>query len=150
VLQGHIRDLVRAKIGEMINWFIGNLLIGTEGWYIIASTLSANNFAEYNLEKMIARIWHGRTSLKNYEPYTEFLKKVAIPDYRKIEGFQGLSFLRNIMNEEGNFYLITYWISIEAIKGFAGHDFEKPKYYPEDKKYLLEFEERVSHYEVFA
>lgn len=40
--------------------------------------------------------------------------------------------------------------NLEVIKNFAGEDFEKAKYYPEDKKYLLEFEEKVIHYEVFA
>jgi len=34
------------------------------------------------------------------------------------------------------------------IKGFAGDDTELPKYYPEDKDFLLEFEPRVVHYEV--
>jgi len=34
------------------------------------------------------------------------------------------------------------------IKGFAGHDTELPKYYPEDQDFLLEFEPRVVHYEV--
>ena len=34
--------------------------------------------------------------------------------------------------------------------GQAGQDFEKAKYYPEDTQFLLEFEENVQHYEVFA
>ena len=99
---------------------------------------------------MIARIWHGRTTIRNYEDYTEFLKKVAIPDYKKTPGFQGLSFLRNVMNNEGHFLLITYWSDLDAIKQFAGEDYEKAKYYPEDQNFLLEFENRVLHYEVFA
>lgn len=37
---------------------------------------------------------------------------------------------------------------MEAIKKFAGEDYEKARYYPEDKDYLLEFEEKVAHYEV--
>jgi hypothetical protein len=39
---------------------------------------------------------------------------------------------------------------MEVIKNFAGTDFEKAKYYPEDKNYLIDFPERVVHYEVFA
>ena len=37
----------------------------------------------------------------------------------------------------------------ESIKQFAGDDYEKAKYYPEDKKYLLEFEDSVIHCETF-
>lgn len=99
---------------------------------------------------MIARIWHGRTRLKDYETYTEFLKKVAIPDYQKTSGFKSLSFLRQIVDNEGHFTLITFWENLDVIRNFAGEDFEKAKYYPEDNQFLLEFEENVKHYEVFA
>ena len=36
-----------------------------------------------------------------------------------------------------------------AIAAFAGADLEVAKYYPEDEKYLLEFERTVTHYELF-
>jgi len=99
---------------------------------------------------MIARIWHGKTTINKYDAYTEFLKRVAIPDYQKTAGLKGLTFLRNIINNEGHFYLITFWANIEAIKKFAGEDFERPKYFPEDRDFLLELEEKANHYEVFA
>ena len=99
---------------------------------------------------MIARIWHGKTSATNFEAYSELLKQLAIPDYEKTIGFKGLMFLRNITNNEAHFNLVTYWENLEVIKNFAGQDFQKAKYYPEDKEYLLEFEEKVQHFEVFA
>ena len=99
---------------------------------------------------MIARIWHGRTRLEDYEAYTEFLKERAIPDYQGTPGFIRLVFLRNIRGNEGHFTLITSWESLDVIKNFAGEDYEKAKYYPEDKGFLLEFEENVTHHEVFA
>ncbi|UKJ08755.1 hypothetical protein [Solitalea lacus] len=99
---------------------------------------------------MIARIWHGKTSIANFERYTYFLKRVAIPDYQNTKGFKGLSFLRNIKDNEGHFQLITYWKNLDVIRNFAGDDIEKAKYYPEDADFLLEFEEKVQHFEVFA
>jgi heme-degrading monooxygenase HmoA len=99
---------------------------------------------------MIARIWHGKTRVEDYEAYTQFLKNVAIPDYQKTTGFNGLTFLRQIRDNAGHFYLITYWDNMEVIKNFAGEDSEKAKYYPEDRDFLLEFEVLVQHYEVFA
>ena len=99
---------------------------------------------------MIARIWHGKTSESNFDAYTDLLKRLAIPDYEKTTGFKGLSFLRNIENGEAHFTLITYWEDWQSIKSFAGEDFEKAKYYPEDDHFLLQFEEKVQHYEVFA
>ena len=99
---------------------------------------------------MIARIWHGQTKIEYYEEYTEFLKRVAIPDYKRAKGFKGLTFLRNKKENIADFTLITFWENLEVIKNFAGEDCEKAKYYKEDKKYLLRFEEKVNHYEVFA
>lgn len=99
---------------------------------------------------MIARIWHGKTRAENLESYSQFLKKRAIPDYSSTPGFKGLNFLREQKGGEAHFILITYWEDLEAIKQFAGPDYEKAKYYPEDRDFLLEFEEKVEHYEVFA
>ncbi|MEL6810185.1 MAG: antibiotic biosynthesis monooxygenase [Bacteroidota bacterium] len=99
---------------------------------------------------MIARIWHGTTSIEDYETYTAFMKSRAIPDYKQTEGFEKLTFLRNIQGGVGHFTLITFWKNMEVIKNFAGEDLEKAKYYPEDEEFLLTFEEKVVHYEVFA
>lgn len=99
---------------------------------------------------MIARTWHGKTKKEDYESYTELMKRLAIPDYQNTPGFKGLTFLRNTEGNEAHFTLITYWENLEVIKNFAGEEYEKAKYYPEDAAYLLEFEEKVQHYEVFA
>jgi heme-degrading monooxygenase HmoA len=99
---------------------------------------------------MIARIWHGKTRLKDYERYTTFLQKVAVPDYSKTAGFKKLIFLKRTEDDEAHFTLITFWENLDVIKNFAGEDFEKAKYYPEDDGFLLEFEEKVVHYKIFA
>ncbi|MEO6406871.1 MAG: antibiotic biosynthesis monooxygenase [Ferruginibacter sp.] len=99
---------------------------------------------------MIARTWHGRTSIKNFDAYSDVLKKIAIPDYEKTPGFKGLAFLRNIKDGESHFTLISFWENLEVIKSFAGEDVEKARYYTEDNNFLLDFEEKVEHKEVFA
>jgi heme-degrading monooxygenase HmoA len=98
---------------------------------------------------MIARIWHGKTAAADLEAYSDLLTRLAVPDYRSTEGFRGLTFLRRVEENEAHFELITYWEDMEAIRNFAGEDVEKAKYYPEDKAFLLEFEEKVRHFEVF-
>ena len=78
------------------------------------------------------------------------MKDLAIPDYKKTPGFIKLSFLSSVENGIAHFKLITYWENLEVIKNFAGADYEIAKYYPEDQQYLLEFEEKVAHFEVFS
>ena len=98
---------------------------------------------------MIARIWEGRTSLEKADAYRKFLLKVAVHDYKSVKGLLGLKFLQREENNEAVFTLITFWPSINVIKKFAGADYEKAKYYPDDQEYLLEFPEKVKHFEVF-
>jgi hypothetical protein len=47
-----------------------------------------------------------------------------------------------------HFVLTTLWDSMEAIRGFAGDEPARARYYPEDDNYLLEHEPFVTHYEV--
>ena len=98
---------------------------------------------------MLARIWHGTTSLTQSEDYLTFLKQRAIPDYQSVAGNRGVYILRRIEGEQAHFLTLTLWESREAIQTFAGAEIEKAKYYPEDKDFLLEFEPTVIHYEVF-
>jgi hypothetical protein len=73
-------------------------------------------------------------------------------------GGRGLQILWRLAQEglvcfgarEGKQHIITltFWESLEAIKGFAGDNIELAKYYPEDKDFMLEFEPTVVHYEV--
>jgi hypothetical protein len=56
--------------------------------------------------------------------------------------------LRRIDGETAHFLMLSLWDSVASIKTFAGNDYEKARYYPEDRDFLLEFEEHVTHYEV--
>lgn len=97
---------------------------------------------------MIVRTWRGITREADKDIYYEYLQKTGLPDYRATKGNQGVWVLRRVFNGKAEFLLITLWESWEAIKAFAGPDYEKAVYYPEDRKYLLELEPNVTHYEV--
>ena len=99
---------------------------------------------------MIARIWHGRTKAEHFEEYSDFMQRRAVADYESTDGFLQLTFLRRLEGDIAHFQLITYWEDYESIRNFAGQDYDRAKYYPQDSNYLLEFEERVTHFEVFA
>jgi heme-degrading monooxygenase HmoA len=101
-------------------------------------------------EIMMARIWHGKTKASQAGAYRDFLIARAIPDYQSITGNLGVHILRRIEGDEAHFIMLTFWENAEAIKAFAGEDFEKARYYPEDKEFLLEFEPKVTHYEVLV
>lgn len=96
----------------------------------------------------IARLWHGRTRKEDSEAYWQFLRDRAVPDYRSIPGNLEVKLLRRVDGDICHFFTLTMWESFDAIRSFAGADIEKAKYYPEDRAFLLEFEESVQHFEV--
>ena len=99
---------------------------------------------------MIARTWHGVTSLAKADEYLRLMRTIAVPDYQAIAGNRGVYVMRRIEGETAHFLLLTLWDSEDAIRQFAGENIEKAKYYDFDPDYLLELEPTVIHYEVFA
>ena len=97
---------------------------------------------------MIARIWHGRTPTAKADEYLEFLEKRALPDYRGTAGNCAAFVLRRVEGNVTHFITLTHWESLVAIEAFAGADISRAKYYPEDSRFLLEFEPSVQHYEL--
>jgi hypothetical protein len=99
---------------------------------------------------MIARIWHGTTNVDKADQYLDYLNKTGMPDYKKTAGNLGAWVMRHIENGVAHFFTLTFWDSYDAIKGFAGKNYERAKYYPEDANFLLDLEPNVKHYELFG
>jgi len=97
---------------------------------------------------MIVRMWHGRVPTAKAAAYREFTNGRAIPDYRSVPGSLSVHVLERAEGEVTHFITLSFWESLDAIRGFAGEDVEMAKYYPEDAGFLLEYEPRVVHYEV--
>jgi heme-degrading monooxygenase HmoA len=56
--------------------------------------------------------------------------------------------LRRDVADRTEFVMFTLWESLDAVKSFAGDDYERAVYYPEDDRYLIERDLTTSHYEV--
>jgi len=98
---------------------------------------------------IITRIWHGVTHAHHADEYLQYLQASGLVDYKKTPGNLGVQVLRSLEGEVCHFWTVTRWDSYESIQQFAGDDYEKARYYPEDKRYLLEFEANVIHCETF-
>jgi heme-degrading monooxygenase HmoA len=97
---------------------------------------------------MIARLWHGRVPSEKAEAYHSFLLRTGLKDYAAIAGNKGVFLLKKEDGPVTHFNTLTFWDSYAAIREFAGDDYEKAKYYPGDKDFLLEFEPLVAHFDV--
>ena len=96
----------------------------------------------------IVRMWHGRTKATDADAYWQFTHERAVSDYQSVPGNLEVKLMRRFDGDVCHFITFTVWESLDAIRGFAGDDIEKPKYYPEDQGFLLEFEDKVTHWEV--
>ncbi|MGH3005049.1 MAG: antibiotic biosynthesis monooxygenase [Gaiellaceae bacterium] len=97
---------------------------------------------------MIARIWRGETPAAKGDKYLEYLQQTGLKDYRAIDGNRGVYVLRQDTDDRTTFLLLSLWESVEAMKGFAGPDYLRATYYPEDDDYLLKRTAEVELYSV--
>jgi len=92
---------------------------------------------------MIARRWHGRVVNALAEEYLALMRNVALPDYRGTPGNRDAWCLSRIDGAVTHIEMLTFWDDIDAIKRFAGEDYETAKYYDFDDSFLLEKEPTV-------
>lgn len=101
---------------------------------------------------MIARIWHGWTRRDAADAYEALLKEEIFADIqnRHIPGLLRIELLRRDLDTEVEFVTILSFESREAIRAFAGHDYEMAVVPPKARALLARFDERSQHYEVRA
>jgi heme-degrading monooxygenase HmoA len=97
---------------------------------------------------MIVRSWRGRAFSSNASFYVEFFKRKVLPILRGIEGFAGASLLRQTRPTDVEFFVLTRWSSMDAIRQFAGDDIRNAVVEPEAAALLSNFDSTVEHFEV--
>jgi heme-degrading monooxygenase HmoA len=99
---------------------------------------------------MIARIWYGWTNPDSADAYEALLKKEIFPAImaRDIDGFRRIELLRAPAGEEVEFATVMWFDTLEAVKTFAGADYENAVVPPKARAVLKRFDARSRHYEV--
>jgi heme-degrading monooxygenase HmoA len=97
---------------------------------------------------MIVRTWRGATRAEDADAYLQYLHETGFTQYRATPGNLGVLALRRLHEGRAEFLLLTFWESEGAIRRFAGDDVERAVFYPQDDRFLLEREDRVSHFDV--
>ncbi len=101
---------------------------------------------------MISRIWHGWTTPENADTYESLLKSeifVGIGN-RKIEGYRGIQLFRRDVGNEVEFITVMWFDTLDAVREFAGEDYEVAVVPPKAREVLAHFDARSQHYEVRA
>jgi len=101
---------------------------------------------------MISRIWHGWTTTENADAYESLLKNEIFTGIsnREIVGYRGIHLLRRDLDKEIEFITIMWFDSIDAVRSFAGEDYEVAVVPPKARALLSRFDAKSQHYEVKA
>lgn len=98
---------------------------------------------------MIYRIWHGWTTPANADAYERLLREEIFVGIgaRRIAGFEGIELLRRDLGGEVEFVTLMRFASLDAVRAFAGDDYERAVVPPAARALLARFDERSAHYE---
>ena len=97
---------------------------------------------------MIGRLWHGWTKPENADTYERFLATKLLPSFDKMEGYKGAYLFRDDRETETEFVTLTLFEDLEAVRRFAGEDYQVAVIPPEGRQLLARFDETSKHYEV--
>ncbi|HEY7385792.1 MAG TPA: antibiotic biosynthesis monooxygenase [Beijerinckiaceae bacterium] len=99
---------------------------------------------------MIARLWHGWTAPENADAYERLLKTEVFPGIaaKSVRGYRGIKLLRRPAGTEVEFVTIMWFDSWDAVKAFAGEDYETAYVPAKAREVLARFDARSQHYEI--
>lgn len=99
---------------------------------------------------MITPIWHGWTSAENADRYEQLLREEIFPGIsaKRVAGYHGIQLLRRPSGGEVEFITIMWFDSLDAVRRFAGEDYERAYVPAKAREVLARFDQRSQHYEV--
>ena len=97
---------------------------------------------------MIVRIWDGCVKAMDAPEYLRLMREIALPNYRSVEGNQGAWCLHRREDDLVHVRMVSHWANLDAIRSFAGEDYNRALFYDFDKGFLLEFPKTVVHWEL--
>jgi heme-degrading monooxygenase HmoA len=98
---------------------------------------------------MITRIWHGWTTPANAAAYEKLLRSEIFTGIaaRNIEGYRGISLCKRDSGEEVEFVTIMWFDSLNAVRAFAGENYEVAVVPPKARAVLSRFDSASVHYD---
>ncbi|MFL7809950.1 MAG: antibiotic biosynthesis monooxygenase [Anaerolineae bacterium] len=99
---------------------------------------------------MIGRTWHGWTTHENADAYEALLRHEVFAGIaaRQIAGYRGIHLLRRELDAATEFVTVMWFDSLDAVRAFAGEEYEAAVVPPKARALLARFDTRSAHYTV--
>jgi heme-degrading monooxygenase HmoA len=96
-------------------------------------------------------MWRGTVLTERAADYVDYINRTGLAEYRQTPGnLDAQMWTRDLGDGRTEVVTLSWWESLDSIKGFAGPDISRAVYYPEDEGYLLDQDPMVTHYTVAA
>jgi heme-degrading monooxygenase HmoA len=96
---------------------------------------------------VITRMWRGWAPAERAHEYERHYRSEVLSVLRGVAGFQGARLLRRTTGDETEFVSLTFFEDLDAVRTFAGPEYETAVVADEARAVLVRFEDRVAHYE---
>jgi heme-degrading monooxygenase HmoA len=93
-------------------------------------------------------MWRGWAPPADADRYDEHYRHEVLSSLRGVPGFRGARLLREDGDTETEFVSITFFDDLEAVRRFAGDDYEAAVVAEEARRVLSRFDTHVRVYEV--
>jgi heme-degrading monooxygenase HmoA len=92
-------------------------------------------------------MWRGWVATERSAEYVDYINGTGMAEYRQTPGnIDAQMWTRDLRDGRTEVVTVSWWETLEAIRGFAGDDISRAVFYPEDDEYLIGREDTVTHY----
>jgi heme-degrading monooxygenase HmoA len=83
---------------------------------------------------VIARMWRGSVATERAAQYVDYIGKTGLAEYQRTPGNLGAQmWIRDLGDGRTEVLTVSWWESLDSIRGFAGDDINVAVFYPEDE-----------------
>lgn len=99
---------------------------------------------------MIGRVWRGQADADRAGEYEAHFRGDVLHELHHLAGFRGAYLLRHDDADGVEFVTLTLFDSLDAVRGFAGDNYETAVVAPVAQAALRDYDRTVRHYTIIA
>jgi heme-degrading monooxygenase HmoA len=98
---------------------------------------------------MIERVWLARAAdREKAAAYAAYFQRVALPELRAVAGYRGSKLVQRVRDGGVEVIVVSYWDSLDAVKGFTGEDINRAMIHPEGAALFADYDRSARHFEI--
>jgi heme-degrading monooxygenase HmoA len=97
---------------------------------------------------VVVRMWRGWTGAQDADRYERHYRSEVLDTLRGVPGFRDARLLRREVGEETEFLSLTFFDDLDAIRAFAGDEYDTAVVAGEALEVLVRYDAKVRHYDL--